>query len=53
MSSKNKCSEWLSSKDEFGDTVGLTFKNESNHGTALGGVCSIFMKLLILTFIGL
>lgn len=53
MPSKSKCSTWLSSKDEFGDPVALTFKNEGNHGTALGGACSIFMNLLFITFISL
>ena len=44
---------WLRSKDAYGNTILFNFNNKgSNHNTYLGGIYSLFSRMLILFFGG-
>ncbi len=53
MVKEKGCSRYLVRMDRYGVPVNLTYKKRPEIKTILGGLMTIFSRILILTFLGL
>lgn len=51
MVDKKQSYGFLKSHDWFGHPIGFNFEGSENHNTALGGCCSILIKILMLVYV--